>query len=295
MLRAYNRSWLLLGCGMLLGTFSCDQLYKPLEESTEVTRTPVARVNDIYLYEDDVQGLVPKDVAIADSALMVNRYVDSWIKKQLMIERASKELDFDEANIERKVLDYRYALMVHEFEKYYINQRLDKQISEEEINVYYNEKFENFVLRQNIIRCLFAVVPVVAPRIEDFRKLVRSYPDSNLEEIQSYCYRFASKSSLESELWLNFDEVITNTPLANIQDKVTFLKNNSYVEMSDEDNYYFIRLLDYKISDQISPLEYIRDDIESILVNKKKIDLRKQLEDDIYNSAKENNEFQIYK
>ncbi|MFY0626081.1 MAG: peptidyl-prolyl cis-trans isomerase [Reichenbachiella sp.] len=273
---------------------SCDKIYAPLEDTKSDERTPVARVNDIYLYKDDITGLVPTETTLKDSTILVGKYVDTWIKKQLMIERAYTELEFDEANIERKVLDYRYALMVHEFEKYYINQRLNREITEEEISNYYNEKFENFILRQNIIRCLFAKVPVEAPQIDNFRKIIRSYPNTNLEEIQSYCYRFASKSSLESELWLNFDEVIANTPMANIQDKVTFLKNNSYVEMSDEQNYYFIRLLDYKISDQISPLEYIKDDIENILINKKKIELRKQLEDDIFKSATQNNDFEIY-
>ena len=289
-----NKSILII-FSMAFGLASCDKLYAPLESSEPQKQIPVARANDIFLYENDVIGLVPADATEKDSAILVNKYVDSWIKKQLMIEKASSELEFDEANIERKVLDYRYALMVHEFEKFYINQRLDKEISQEEITSYYNEKFENFVLRQNIIRCLFAIIPAEAPQIEDLRKLVRSYPESNLEEIQSYCYRFATKSSLEIDLWLNFDEVIASTPLANVQDKVTFLKNNSYVETSDEENYYFIRLLDYKISDQISPLEYIQDDIESILINKKKIELRKELENDIYKSAIENNEFEIYK
>ncbi|WP_420580189.1 hypothetical protein [Reichenbachiella sp.] len=155
----------------------------------------IARVNDIYLYDEDISSLVPRGNQ-GDSSMIVSKYVDSWVKKQLTIARASTELDFDEAKIERKILDYRYALMVHEFEMHYINQRLDKETSEEEIEKYYNEKFENFVLRQNIMRCLFAMVPVEAPQIENFRKLIRSYPDANLEEIQSYCYRFASKSSL---------------------------------------------------------------------------------------------------
>lgn len=271
---------------------SCKQLYGSLDSEEEVQRTPIARVNEIYLYEEDVQGLVP--VGSKDSVQIVEKYVSSWIKKQLTISRASKEIDFDEAGIERKVLDYRYALMAHEYEKIYVNQRLDKDISEDEIKAYYDERFENFVLRQNIIRCLFAVVPVEAPQIENFRKLIRSYPNSDMEEIQSYCYRFAKQSSLEAELWLNFDEVIANTPFANVQDKITFLKNNSYVESSDEQNYYFVRLLDYKISDQISPLEYIYDDIESILINKKKVELGRQLEEDLMETAKENDEFEIY-
>ncbi|WP_084372951.1 hypothetical protein [Reichenbachiella faecimaris] len=272
---------------------SCEQLYN-VDVSEEVDdRVIIARVNDIYLYDEDISSLVPRGNQ-GDSSMIVSKYVDSWVKKQLTIARASTELDFDEAKIERKILDYRYALMVHEFEMHYINQRLDKETSDEEIEKYYNEKFENFVLRQNIMRCLFAMVPVEAPQIENFRQLIRTYPDSNLEEIQSYCYRFASKSSLETELWINFDEVISNTPLISVQEKADFLKNNSFVETSDENYYYFIRVLDYKISDQIAPLSYIKDDIESILINKKKVELRKELEEEVYKVAKENNEFEIY-
>ncbi|SHK59723.1 hypothetical protein SAMN04488028_106158 [Reichenbachiella agariperforans] len=272
--------------------FGCEKLYAPLEPVVEEDKKAIARVNEVYLYEDDIEGLTGS--GSTDSAQIIQKYVDSWIRKQLTISRASQEIDFDEANIERKVLDYRYALMVHEFEKYYVNQRLEKNISEDEIKTYYDDKFENFILRQNIIRCLYAVVPAEAPQMDNFRKLIRSYPNSDLEEIQSYCYRFASQSSLETELWLNFDEVIASTPFANVQDKVTFLKNNSYIESSDESNYYFIRLLDYKISNQISPLEYIHDNIESILINKKKVELRRQLEEDLLKNAKENNEFEIY-
>lgn len=272
---------------------SCEQLYQ-VDDTEEVDdRVKIARVNDIFLYDEDISSLAPRGNQ-GDSSMIISKYVDSWVKKQLTIARASTELDFDEAKIERKILDYRYALMVHEFEMHYINQRLDKETSEEEIEKYYNEKFENFVLRQNIMRCLFAMVPVEAPQIENFRKLIRSYPDSNLEEIQSYCYRFASKSSLETELWINFDEVISNTPLISVQEKPEFLKNNSFVETSDENYYYFIRILDYKISDQIAPLAYIKDDIESILINKKKVELRKELEEEVYKVAKENNEFEIY-
>lgn len=272
---------------------SCEQLYY-VDTTEEVDdRVKIARVNDIYLYEEDISSLVPRGNQ-GDSSMIISKYVDSWVKKQLTIARASTELDFDEAKIERKILDYRYALMIHEFEMHYINQHLDKETSDEEIEKYYNEKFENFVLRQNIMRCLFAMVPVEAPQIENFRKQIRSYPDANLEEIQSYCYRFASKSSLETELWINFDEVIGNTPLISVQDKADFLKNNSFVETSDEKFYYFIRILDYKISDQIAPLAYIKDDIESILINKKKVELRKELEEEVYKVAKENNEFEIY-
>lgn len=272
---------------------SCDFLVNQSSNDNDGL-VPVAQVSEEILYKKDIASLVKENTSFLDSSKIVNDFIDSWIKKQLMINKASDEINFDLSDIDRKVLDYKYALMVHEYEKFYINQNLNKDISDEEIAKYYEEKSENFMLRQNIIRCLFAIIPKQAPQINTFRKQVRSYPNDNMEEIKSYCFRFATKSSLETEAWINFDEVLSTTPLANVQDRVTFLKTNSFIETSDEENIYYLRILDYKISNQVSPIEFVKEDIKSILINKKKEELRKKLEDEVYTKAEQENEFEIY-
>jgi predicted house-cleaning noncanonical NTP pyrophosphatase (MazG superfamily) len=52
---------------------------------------------------------------------------------------------------------------------------------------------------------------------------------------------------------------------------------------------------EYRISDNISPLEFVRDDIRTIILNKRKVALAKQLEDEIYNTAILEKEFEIIK
>lgn len=290
----FSRSTALVLASVLLAC-GCEfvRLKTPAREQGD--ETPVARVFDTYLYRKDLAGLAPDGLSEADSAKLVEKYVDGWIKKQLLISKAATRMAFDEAEIERKVLDYKYALMVHEYEKYQVNQSLNREVTEEEIAAYYNEKRENFLLKQNIVKCLFVKLPKEAPRLSRIRTLLRSYPDSDMEEIKSYCFRFAVSSSLEDNMWLNFDEVVKNTPLASVPNKVQFLRDNSFVETSDEKHIYFIKLLEYKIFDQVSPLEVIREDIVNIILNKRKIELARVLEEEILNEAQLNNEFEIYR
>ena len=89
--------------------------------------------------------------------------------------------------------------------------------------------------------------------------------------------------------------MVKSTPLATIPNKVQFLRDNSFVESSDDKFIYFIKLLEYKISDQVSPLEFIREDIVNIILNKRKIELAKKLEEEIINEAQQNDEFEIYR
>lgn len=266
------------------------------QETTEgVIRQPVARVYNNYLYEQDLEGIVDEKSSAEDSANLISRYIDTWVKKQLLLAEAASQMDIDEAEMERKILDYRYALIVYEFEKNYVNQEVDTEVNDKEIEQYYREHQDNFELKQNIIKGIFAKVPQEAPRVGRLRNLFQGELDEEArEEIRSYCLSFASAYSLDDSTWYNFEEVIANTPLVSIPNKVQFLQKNEYVETSDDIYVYFVKVQDYKISDQISPLEFVKDDIVKIVTNQRKVALTQQLEEDIYRDAKKNNEFEIF-
>lgn len=269
--------------------------FKNQEAEEGQVLTPVARVYDNYLYQEDLEGIVDGSANTEDSADIMGRYVDSWIRKQLLITEAASQIDFDEAELERKILDYRYALMVYEFEKNYVNQRVDPEVSPEEIRAYYNENKDNFELKQNIIKGIFAKVPKEAPRTGRLKNLFQSDLDEKVrEEIKSYCLSFAASYSLDDSVWYDFEDVIKNTPLVSIPNKVQFLRSNDFIETSDDIYVYFVRVMDYKITDQISPLEFVSDDIVQIIRNKRKVALTQKLKDDIYKEASENNDFEIY-
>lgn len=254
----------------------------------------VARVHDQYLYAADIQELLPKLSSPEDSSRMAERYIRSWVRKQLLISEAAKKIELDQQELERKVQDYRYSLMIYEYEKQYVSKNLNREISEEEVSEYYQKNKDNFQLKQNIIRGMFVKVPRNAPKLASLREFMPLNKPGDREKVKSYAYRFAVDYMLDDGAWVNFDELIMNTPLAGIPNKVQWLRNNKYAETSDEEYFYFLKIRDYKISDEISPLEFVRDQIETILVNKRKTELAAKLEEEIYENARKNNSFEVY-
>lgn len=260
----------------------------------ETARKPIARVNNTYLYDDELAGIVTPGILASDSVSRVEAYVNSWIRKQLLIQEASRKIDFNEAEIERKILDYRYSLIAYEYQSHYVKQNLDTAVSNEQIEAYYKENVDNFILKQNIVRATFLKVPKSAPKTNKIKELIFSRRDKEVAELKSYCLSFSAAYHLSDSTWMVFDELVRNSPLAEIPNKIQFLKANPYYETSVDDYLYFFRVLEYRISDNVSPLEFVRDDIRNIILNKRKVELARKLEDEVYDEALGNKEFQIY-
>ena len=274
------------GCGPL-------GLESGKEEETD-TDNAVARVKNAFLYQSELKGLIPQGASTEDSLKITSRYISDWIKEELLIQEATNSMQIDQLEIERKIAAYRYALIAYEFQRLYVDQQLDKEVSDEEIEAYYHENIDNFILKQNIVQGKYLKLSQEAPKKNEVRQWIRSNNAQDAEALRLYCFQFASDYFLGDSTWINFDEVIKNSPFSTISNKIQFLRRNRYVEEADSSYLYLFRIDAYKISDEVSPLEFVRDDIENIIINKRKVALAKRLEEDIYERAKENKDFEIY-
>lgn len=266
---------------------------KSSQGDDEVKRSPVARVSSTFLYRDELTGIVAAGTDKDDSTVRVEAYVTSWIRKQLLINEAARKIDIDEAAVERKILDYRFSLIAYEYQSFFVKQNLDTAFSNEQIEKYYKDNIDNFILKQNIVQATFIKVPKTAPRTNKIKPLI--FSDKEMKELKSYCLSFSAAYHLSDSTWMVFDELVKNSPLAEIPNKIQFLKAYTYYETSDDSYLYFLKVGKYRISDNISPLEFVKDDIRNIILNKRKVELAKKLEDDVYNNAVNENEFEIFK
>lgn len=276
-------------------TFSCDLIQmKRGKKGTEESRKPVARVNQSFLYLDELQGIVPKDATTADSAARISSYVTSWIRKQLLLNEAAKNIDINEAEVERRVEEYRYSLIGYEFQNFYIKKNLNDSVSPVEIAAYYKTHLDNFILKQNILQGTYIKVPKTAPRIQRVKSLIFSDKAKDKEELKSYCLSFSVEYQLPDSTWIELDKLVSNSPMATIPDKIQFLRNYRYYETNDQDFLYFLKVDAFKIADNVSPVEFVESEIKNIILNKRKVELAKKLEDEVYENGAKRKEFEVF-
>jgi hypothetical protein len=279
----------------LLCLAGCDLIRMKQEKNeAEAARKTVARVHNSFLYQDELTGIIPAGATADDSLARVTAYINSWIRKQLVIQEATKNININEAEVERKVLDYRYSLIGYEYQNYYIRKNLNDSVSDKEIQDYYNSRKDNFVLKQNIVQGTYIKVPKEAPRTKHIKDLMFSRKEKDVAELRSYCLSFSAAYHLADSSWIEFDKLVVNSPLAEIPNKVQFLRSYTYFETSDTEFLYFLKIDAYKMSDNISPLEFVKQDIKNIILNKRKVELARKLEDEVYENAAKRNDFEIF-
>jgi len=270
---------------IILFVSSCEFL----DGNTTDDKIALARVDNNYLYIEDI--IFPS--LQNDSSLIIETQTNQWIRNQLLLKLAYENV-INVNNVENQVLQYKNNLILFEYEKITYQNNIDFLVSDEELNTYYENNIKDFVLPFDLVKALYAKIPVDAPDIGSFRKIIKEYPDSDINEIRSYCFRFAEKSFLEDTIWVKLDEIILNNPLLLINDKSQFLKRNTYVENVDKNHYFFLKILDKRLIGETSPLSFESNVINAIILNKRKQKLFDKLRDSIFVNSKKGIDYEIF-
>lgn len=174
-----------------------------------------------------------------------------------------------------------------------IRQKLDTVVSDEEIGKYYEENKENFELKDNIIKVVYVKVRKNAPKVERVKTWYRSEAVNDKDELSTYCLQYADNFYLDDNTWLLFDDILKEIPIK-LYDKEAFLQNNRHIETQDSTFYYFVNIRGFMMRKSISPLSFERENVRNILLNKRKVELIRQMREDIYKEGMNNRSFEVY-
>ena len=121
----------------LLLLVSCKEL-KPTEE-------PVAQVFEHVLYRSEIQDFLPKPISPDDSMALTQNYIRNWITQKLLLQKANENLSEKEKNVQKQVEDYRASLLIYKYKQKLIDQKLQENVSDAEMEAYYEKNQNNFV------------------------------------------------------------------------------------------------------------------------------------------------------
>ena len=208
-------------------------------EKTSTDQTVAAQAGNKFLYVSDVNDVIPDDLPAEDSITMAEDYINKWIKRQLLVQKAEENLSVDQKDLSRELEEYRNSLIVYRYKNELMRQRMDTTVNEAQILEYYEPNKENFKLNKNIVKAIFVKVPEEFAEPEQLKEWSKNPTDENIIELRDYCVQFAKSYDIFIDKWVDFDIVARNVP-TQIENVERFLEQNENLEITESDYYYYI-------------------------------------------------------
>ncbi|HOK51722.1 MAG TPA: peptidylprolyl isomerase [Bacteroidales bacterium] len=253
---------------------------------------PVAKVGNAVLYKSDLARLIQPGMTLTDSNMLAKSIIDKWVRKQLIMQQALLNLTDAEKNVEKELEEYRTSLIIYKYEQKYIQERLDTTVTEQEMQKYYADNLQSFILPTSVAKVQFVQLPL-AVKTDLVRQWLLQANEESVKKIQEFCYQVAVKYEYFGDRWVSFDNIKMLFPYALVPSDQYMMSNKLY-ETSDTSYHYLLYLREIKPKGAQAPYEFVRDNIRNIIILKRKQKLVNDLENNIYLDALNKNKFTIY-
>ncbi len=264
-----------------------------VDNKSDTEKRIIAKAYDKNLYYEDIAEQLPVQMLKKDSAEFVKKIIDKWITDELIAKKAETNLIAQQTEIDRQVEEYRNALIIFKYQQNYISQNLDTNITHAQLEKYYRQFAQDFSLGFEAIKGLFIKIAKNTPDVYKIRSWYRSEDENKARKLDVFCNKYAEIYEDFDGDWTNFEEITKQMPF-NFSSNEMFLKYNSFYETNDSLYRYYLNITDYKLKNDTAPLVFVKENIKKIIINKRKIQLVKELEKNLYQDALSSGKIKIY-
>ena len=250
-------------------------------------KTPLVEIGTDVLYEEDIRQVLPLGLSDADSAAFARQFIRNWAQDVLFYQNAIRNIP-DTKDIDRLVENYRRSLIEHEYQRRLIEQKFSSEISDEEVEQFFNDNQRLFILDESLVKGLFLKISNKSHDLSDIRKLYTRQDDESFEEIEKYSIRNAARCEFFYDNWRTVAEIEVLLPALD-KPLESMLKDNVSFEFKDEEYIYLLNVSEYAAKGGIEPLDHARSRIRGLLINSNEVSYMRKIKEDLYDAAIEKN------
>jgi len=254
----------------------------------------VARIGTKRLYRSQLNEYIPSGITGEDSVNLSMQFINHWAADNLIQDMAEEKLTKQEMDVSEELEDYRRSLIKYRYEQKYINERLDTVVSREEVEKYYRDHKDLFILKLPVVKGKFLDIMKDSPNLEMLKRKMSSTDYNDLSDVDSLAYSSALKYEDHSMEWT---DMVTFAKLFDT-DYGTLLSRMRYDGfITIEDNRGDVRIgyiMEIRRPGEAGPLEYCEERIKDIIITNRKHMLMSSLERELLDDALDRENLIIY-
>lgn len=255
--------------------------------------TPIARVNDSYLYKKDIKNLIFENTSKDDSTLIVANFINRWATKQLLIDQSIINLTQEkQVAYNNLVNQYKTDLYIEAYKSSIVAKQLDSVITFEELEKFYNQNKENFKLNDNLLKIRYIHIDENFSNTKELVEKFKRFDSIDKNELTKLNIKFKA-FNLNDSIWIKNDLLIRVLPVLK-QNNIQVLKKTNFTQLQDSLGVYLVKIEAVLKTNDIAPLSYVKPTIEQIVINKRKQEILKKIEKEITIDAIKNKNFELF-
>jgi len=271
----------------LIVLYSCDYI------NQDNLDTPIARVNDSYLYQKDIKNLIFENTSKDDSTLIVTNFINRWATKQLLIDQSIINLTQEKQDAYNDLVNqYKTDLYIEAYKSSIVAKRLDSIITIEELEKFYNQNKENFKLNDDLLKIRYIHIDENFSNTKELVEKFKRFDSIDKNELTNLSIKFKA-FNLNDSIWIKNDLLIGVLPVLK-QNNNQLLKKTNFTQLQDSLGVYLVQIEAVLKTNDIAPLSYVKPTIEQIVINKRKQEILKKIEKEITIDAIKNKNFELF-
>ena len=256
-------------------------------------REAVARVNNTYLYKDDLKKVFNNAVNENDSILLANNYINNWIKQQLLLSKAQLNLENKVEDFESLVKKYREDLFINSYKEAVVKQYLDTVVTNEDVDEFYSKNNQNFKLNEELLKLKFIKIGKDVYNKNALLKLFKSNKKVDLDSLQANELSLKSHH-LNDSVWVKYSDLISKVAVLKNVDKNELLKKGTFIQKEDSLSLYLVTVKEVLKRNEIAPISYITPTINQMILHQRKLLLLRKIEETLIDDARKKQQIEIY-
>ena len=255
--------------------------------------TPIARVNNSYLYQKDIKNLIFENTSKEDSTLIVTNFINRWATKQLLIDQSIVNLPQEKQDAYNDLVNqYKIDLYIEAYKSSIVAKQLDSIIALKELEDFYNQNKENFKLNDDLLKIRYIHIDKNFSNTKELVEKFKRLDSIDKQALTDLSIKFKAYN-LNDSIWIKNDVLIGALPVLKYSNSQV-LKKTNFTQLQDSLGVYLVKIEAVLKTNDIAPLSYVKPTIEQIVLNKRKQEFLKKIEKDITKDAIKNKNFELF-
>ncbi len=247
----------------------------------------LAKISDKKLYLTEIESLIPENSNKEDSSNVIRAYAENWARETVILLEAEKSVAQD-IDLDKLVKNYRESLLRHNFEKEHIEENLESKVTDVQIETYYNENKDHFIVTDPLVKCWVSKIDGTKKGLDKF---YTDWKKGKKDKVKSFCDANAEFCIL-TDSWQYLSEIKMYFP-EKLLSKIT-LKSKSTFNGNQDGYEYFFYLKDIIEAGEVAPLEKVKDSIRKLILHQRKTALLDKYKEDLYEKNLKNKSVEFY-